>query len=71
MRENILKKNIAGRSGIGAVFCALVLIASVATAINVSQDIKTTSEIDKIGYKIDRGELRKSFSNEGLQDFTF
>ena len=70
MKENIFKKKILGRSGIGAIFCALVLIASMATAINVSQVLETTSDVDNLSYTFSFVEPNIQLTEIESQDFT-
>mgnify|MGYP005835816119 CR=1 FL=1 len=48
MKKNFLKGKIVGNSAIGAIFCILILLASMATAININLTTKNSANTNQI-----------------------
>ena len=71
MNNKFLNKKILGKSAIGAIFCILILLASMATAININVTIKTsTSSNDVLSYTFLFMEPKTQNTFENNQDYT-
>ena len=68
MQNNNFEK-VLGRSAIGAVFCSLILLASMATAINISNS-NEPEVIDSLSYTFLFEEPTAKLTEVNSQDFT-
>lgn len=68
MKTNNYKK-VLGRGAIGAIFCSLILLGSIATAINISNS-NEIEEIDSLSYTFLFQEPTAKLTEANSQDFT-
>jgi hypothetical protein len=69
MKGNNYKKGIVGRSAIGAVFCTLILLASMTTAINLSKTYNN-EEIENLSYTFLFKEPKTQLTFANSHDYT-
>ena len=71
MREKILNIRTTGRGAIGAIFCILILLASVATAININGGQSTSTNSNKVlNYTFLFTEPKTQTTFENNKDYT-
>jgi len=71
MQDKFLNKRIVGNSAIGAIFCILVLLASMATAININGNNKTSANLNEVlSYTFLFMEPKAQTTFENNQDYT-
>jgi len=70
MKGKFLNKNIVGNTAIGAIFCILILVASMATAININGNSNTSQNSDELSYTFLFMEPKTQTTFENNHDYT-
>ena len=71
MQDNSINKKFLGRGAIGAVFCISIMLASIVTAVDVSNNnLKLNIEDDSLSYSFLFKTPTVKITNENNQDFT-